>query len=363
MSLPADYTDLQNETSFTHSRTKIKIRGDSPITNAEVNANFDLLRGKVNSVGQANNDLKDLFGDTADAAASAQAAAQSASDASGSAGTASSAKDDAVSAKNDAEDAADSIKDLTAATGAPGTSANYNSTSGVLTIPRGDKGDKGDTGDQGIQGIPGIKGDTGDQGIQGIQGPQGVKGDKGDKGNQGDVGEQGVQGVPGIQGIQGAQGVQGVQGEKGDVGATFCYDESTKTLTINGVSNCEASAGSWDDLTGFTPSSFKVTRDSDGTTWNNLSLHSFSGFSSSSSWGGAYWFLKMSTNSSTSNAIKNTAGMGTIEMTSSSGVTLSYAVKMDWGANAVQPNNGIYNGGAIGGTQLLNLVIAQNSSY
>ena len=38
--------------------------------------------------------------------------------------------------------------------------------------------------------------------------------------------------LKGAKGEQGIQGIQGIQGEKGDAGATFTYDETTKTLTI-----------------------------------------------------------------------------------------------------------------------------------
>jgi hypothetical protein len=51
----------------------------------------------------------------------------------------------AASSAQAAADSADSIKNLTAATGPAGTDASYNSSTGVLTVPKGDKGDTGAT--------------------------------------------------------------------------------------------------------------------------------------------------------------------------------------------------------------------------
>lgn len=49
----------------------------------------------------------------------------------------------AVSSANSAQLSANSIKTLTAATGLAGSTASYNSETGVLTIPRGNKGESG----------------------------------------------------------------------------------------------------------------------------------------------------------------------------------------------------------------------------
>ena len=82
----------------------------------------------------------------------------------------------------------------------------------VFSNLKGEQGPKGDQGEQGAQGEQGVQGPKGDQGEQGVQGPKGDQGEQGPKGDQGERGEQGPQ---------------------GPVGATFTYDSSTKTLTIN----------------------------------------------------------------------------------------------------------------------------------
>ena len=111
-------------------------------------------------------------------------------------------------------------------------SANYEPTSGVLTInyadgssystedlrgSNGANGAQGNQGIQGIQGIPGLDGSIGNTGVAGAQGVQGIQGVKGDQGIQGVQGVQGntVTGTTGLQGVQGAQGNQGEQGEQG----------------------------------------------------------------------------------------------------------------------------------------------------
>ena len=50
---------------------------------------------------------------------------------------------------------------------------------------------------------------------------------------KGERGEPGIQGPQGEPGPQGNPGEQGIQGPPGPVGATFTYDSTTKTLTIN----------------------------------------------------------------------------------------------------------------------------------
>ena len=49
----------------------------------------------------------------------------------------------AQSSATSAQQSANSIKTLTAATGLAGSTASYNSETGVLTVPRGNKGDSG----------------------------------------------------------------------------------------------------------------------------------------------------------------------------------------------------------------------------
>jgi hypothetical protein len=276
-SLPPDYTSINNDDAdFTTTQNVIKIRQAVALTNAEANANIELLRTKVNEVGTSNNDLKDIVGDTLSAAQSAAAAAASAAEALASENAAKSAKDDAVSAKNTAvsaktdavsakntavsakDDAVDAkntavsarntasthattagshastagthasnastsasnasnsastasghastastqagiatarvneIKNLTAATGAPGTNANYNSGTGVLTVPRGDVGATGLAPAHNWSGTS-LR----------FKNPNGTNGSYVD-----------------------------LKGDKGDVGATFSYNSSNKTLTI-----------------------------------------------------------------------------------------------------------------------------------
>jgi|TARA_Y100000289_G_scaffold11267_1_gene10412 hypothetical protein len=283
-SLPPDYTSIDNnDEDFTTQQSTIKIRQAVALTNAEANANIELLRIKVNEVGTSNNDLKDILGDTLSAAQSAAAAAASAAEALASENAAKSAKDDAVSAKNTAvsakddavsaknsavshaqlagthknaaesakgsaishaqqagasattagthasnastsasnasssastasghastasghastattqagiaTDRANEIKNLTAATGAPGTNASYNSGTGVLTIPRGDVGATGLAPAHNWSGTS-LR----------FKNPNGTNGSYVD-----------------------------LKGDKGDVGATFSYNAGNKTLTI-----------------------------------------------------------------------------------------------------------------------------------
>lgn len=269
-SLPPDYTSIDNnDNDFTTSQTVIKIRQAVALTNAEANANIELLRTKVNEVGTSNNDLKDILGDTLSAAQSAAAAAASAAAALASENAAKSAKDDAVSAKNTAVSAkndavaakntavsakndavsakdtavsarntasthattagthasnastsasnasssastasthastattqagiatarANEIKNLTAATGAPGTNASYNSGTGVLTVPRGDVGATGLAPAHNWSGTS-LR----------FKNPNGTNGS-----------------------------YVNLKGDKGDVGATFSYNAGNKTLTI-----------------------------------------------------------------------------------------------------------------------------------
>ena len=166
MALPANYTALDKDTgSFTTSQTKVHLYGNNspagPLKHSEVDANFELLRQKVNEAGAGNNALKTIYGDTVSAAtsagnasASATAAQNSATSAGSSASTASNA---AATATQKAADAstyatqaagsaatattrANEIKNLQVSTGAPGTNASYNSGTGILTVPRGANG-------------------------------------------------------------------------------------------------------------------------------------------------------------------------------------------------------------------------------
>ena len=81
-----------------------------------------------------------------------------------------------------AQASANSILNLTAATGVAGSSASYNASTGVLTIPRGDTGATGATGPQGPQGPQGATGATGPAGADGADGTNGTNGTNGTDG-------------------------------------------------------------------------------------------------------------------------------------------------------------------------------------
>ena len=185
MALPANYTALEKDTgSFSTSQTKVHLYGNNdpagPLKHSEVDANFELLRQKVNLAGAGNNALKTIYGDTVSAAtsagnasASATAAQNSATSAGSSASTASNAAATATQKATDAQGyatqaagsassastsattattqagiattQANSIKNLQAETGAAGSNANYNASTGILTVPRGNTGATGAT--------------------------------------------------------------------------------------------------------------------------------------------------------------------------------------------------------------------------
>ena len=129
-----------------------------------------------------------------------------ASEASASAATATTKAAEATSARDD-------ITGLTTATGAAGSSASYNSSTGVLTVPRGDTGATGATGQQGQQGI---QGETGAAST--VAGPQGIQGQTGATGATGPAGADST--VAGPQGPAGADStVAGPTGATGPAGA------------------------------------------------------------------------------------------------------------------------------------------------
>ena len=117
-----------------------------------------------------------------DAATSETNAASSATSAATSASTATTKASEAATSASSAATTLSNITSLTAATGAAGSSASYNSSTGVLTVPRGDTGA---TGPQGANGPAGADGASGAQGPQGATGPQGPQGATGPQGPQG----------------------------------------------------------------------------------------------------------------------------------------------------------------------------------
>ena len=169
-----------------------------------------------------------------ESAASAATATTKATEASASATTATTKAAEATSARDD-------ITGLTASTGAAGSSASYNSSTGVLSVPRGD------TGAQGVQGIQGPAGQ--DSTVAGPQGPAGQ--DSTVAGPQGPAGQDStVAGPQGIQGVQGPQGVAGADGTQFDtnvlkVDATnnrVGVNDTTPSVSLDAGSNTDAIA-------------------------------------------------------------------------------------------------------------------------
>jgi hypothetical protein len=107
------------------------------------------------------------------ASSSASTATTKANEAASSATSAASSASTATTKASEAAASAALFTNLTAATGAEGSSANYNSSTGVLTVPRGDTGA---TGPQGPQGNTGPQGATGPQGPEGPAGSLGTGG-------------------------------------------------------------------------------------------------------------------------------------------------------------------------------------------
>jgi hypothetical protein len=125
-------------------------------------------------------------------------AANSASNAASSAATATTKASDASTSAAAAAASLGSITGLSAATGAAGSSAAYDSSTGVLTVPRGDTGATGATGPAGPTGPQGVQGATGaagaDSTVAGPTGPQGPTGTQGPQGQQGSTGATGPAG-------------------------------------------------------------------------------------------------------------------------------------------------------------------------
>ena len=212
----------------------------------------------------------------------------------------------AAASATTAEGHKNAITGLTAATGAAGSSVSYNSSTGVLTVPRGDTGATGATGPAGasITGPQGPQGPAGaDSTVAGPQGPQGPQGPAGadstvagPQGPQGPAGAdstvagpQGPQGpagadstVAGPQGPQGATGPQGPSVTIKDEGTALATDASSldfvgasvtasgtgadKTITIssdaaNLTGTLPAISGA--NLTGVQAASVNVTESSD----------------------------------------------------------------------------------------------------
>ena len=94
----------------------------------------------TNSATAASNSATAASSSASAASGSESAASGSASAAASSASAASTSESNASNSETNAASSAAEIKELTAATGAAGSSASYNSSSGVLTVPRGDTG-------------------------------------------------------------------------------------------------------------------------------------------------------------------------------------------------------------------------------
>ena len=184
------------------------------------------------------------------AASSEANAASSATSASGSASTAttqagisttkaleaSASAATATTKASEATSARDDITGLTTATGAAGSSAAYDSSTGVLTVPRGDTGATGATGATGPQGQQGIQGETGAAStVAGPQGPQGIQGQTGATGASG--ADSTVAGPTGPTGPAGADST--VAGPQGPAGTNGSPDTAAqvlaKVITVDGT--------------------------------------------------------------------------------------------------------------------------------
>jgi len=125
-----------------------------------------------------------------------------------------------------AEGHENAITGLSVITGSVGSSVDYNSSTGVLSVPPGPTGATGPQGPQGPTGptgadstVAGPVGPTGPTGPQGPVGPTGATGaDSTVAGPVGPTGPQGPQGATGPQGPQGDTGLQGPTGATGPQG-------------------------------------------------------------------------------------------------------------------------------------------------
>ena len=141
--------------------------------------------------------------------------------------------------------------DFTGITVVSGTSAGWNSTTKVLTVPTV----KGDKGDSGVDGSVGATGDKGAQGLRGATGPQGVQGIQGIKGNTGAVGPTGAKGDTGDQGTKGLQGVvgpTGTSGSDGEDGLPGLPGASVHHLKGTSTTDMEGDFGTYGELDTYT---------------------------------------------------------------------------------------------------------------
>lgn len=122
-----------------------------------------------------------------------------------------------------AEGHENAITGLSVITGSVGSSVDYNSSTGVLSVPPGATGPTGPQGPQGPVGPTGadstVAGPAGPTGPQGPVGPTGATGATGaDSTVAGPTGPTGPQGATGATGPQGPQGPQGDTGPQGATG-------------------------------------------------------------------------------------------------------------------------------------------------
>ena len=122
-----------------------------------------------------------------------------------------------------AEGHENAITGLSVITGSVGSSVDYNSSTGVLSVPPGATGPTGPQGPQGPVGPTGadstVAGPVGPTGPQGPVGPTGATGATGaDSTVAGPTGPTGPQGATGATGPQGPQGPQGDTGPQGATG-------------------------------------------------------------------------------------------------------------------------------------------------
>ena len=125
--------------------------GTQTLTNVEAIINnvsdINTVAPHVASIGtvaadlSGSNTIGSSLTNATNAASSASAAATSESNAATSEANAATSETNAATSETNAAASAASITGLTTATGAEGTSVSYNSTTGVLTVPKGDTGD------------------------------------------------------------------------------------------------------------------------------------------------------------------------------------------------------------------------------
>jgi len=227
---------------------------------ASVNTNATNI-ASINANATNISDIQNASVNAASALSSKNAAALSEAAAAASAAQAATSSSQAAASAVEAEGYKDEITGLTTATGAAGSTVSYNSSTGLLTVPRGDVGSTGATGPAGADGndgadstVAGPTGPTGPQGIQGetgadstVVGPTGPQGPTGPAGADSTVaGPQGPTGATGPTGpagadstVAGPQGPAGADGADGADGASYTDADVDTHLNTSTAANGE----------------------------------------------------------------------------------------------------------------------------